>query len=64
MYFSKIEDDFLVFDDLQEYCEENISDECEIDEKEWYILFVMEDNFEIVDDFFDLYLEKDVYEIE
>lgn len=64
MYFSKIEDDYLVFDDLQEYCEENKCDVCEIDENEWYFFFVVEDNFEILDDFFDIYLEKDVYEIE
>lgn len=63
-YFSKIEDDFSAFDDLQEHCEENTSDECETDEKEWHTPFAMEDNLEILDDSSDLYLEKDAYETE
>lgn len=63
MYLSEIEDDDLIFDDLQEYYEENLFYSCEMFENEWYVLFEMEENFDFFDNFFDIYLENVVYEI-
>lgn len=63
MYLREIEDDDFIFDDLQEYYEENVFDSCEMFENEWYVLFEMEENFDFFDNFFDIYLENVVYEI-
>lgn len=61
-YLSETEDDDSIFDDLQEYYEENASDSCETSENEWHAPFEMEENLDFSDNSSDIYLENVVHE--
>lgn len=61
-YLRETEDDDSIFDDLQEYYEENASDSCETSENEWHAPFEMEENLDFSDNSSDIYLENVVHE--